>query len=358
MENQVNIDNQNSQQIRNNPVSQPVQVTDKHGLNYWMISTFILATVLVVSLTWFYIGSKTTKNNENTVPKITYNQDNSPTPTQKEVIKDKNMPSFAVFMREGAVYLKNFGTNQETKISKTTKVSSPNLSPNGKYVIYFSIIHAGGGFPRGDVFIADSEGKFEKNLGSTNEFVSRATWSKDGNYLGIILYSDESPDNSGRYTTFPAEILLFDASLQKEVVRTNIKSDQPLPPENNQYNLNLNCDSLEIKYMSFCYEYTAIVGVKQSTPEWNYKADQYRNSSFTKTGYKLTKSYKINNDLVVLEYYTGEPRNPESQWGIAGGVFVPGYDEGVTQTYTVLLTEMTNKAVVEIPNAVDTKFLF
>lgn len=90
----------------------------------------------------------------------------------------------------------------------------------------------------------------------------------------------------------------------------------------------------------------------------SYKIEDFRKSKYTKPNYNLTKSQKLDNGLVVLEYYTGEPQNPESQWGIGGGSFVPGYDKGVTETYTILLNEQSDKVILELPRAVDSDFVF
>lgn len=47
MENQINVGDQNTQQIGQNPISQPVTQQEKPKVNYWMISTIILSLVLV-----------------------------------------------------------------------------------------------------------------------------------------------------------------------------------------------------------------------------------------------------------------------------------------------------------------------
>ena len=50
MENQVNIDNQNSQQIGQNPIVHPSVVTKRPKVNFWMISTFILSVILIATV--------------------------------------------------------------------------------------------------------------------------------------------------------------------------------------------------------------------------------------------------------------------------------------------------------------------
>lgn len=49
MENQVNIDNQNSQQIGQNPIDQSTMIPKKPKINFWMISTLILFVILIAT---------------------------------------------------------------------------------------------------------------------------------------------------------------------------------------------------------------------------------------------------------------------------------------------------------------------
>lgn len=49
MENQMNVENQNTQQIGQNPINEPVLVPEKPKVNYWMISTLVLFLALVFS---------------------------------------------------------------------------------------------------------------------------------------------------------------------------------------------------------------------------------------------------------------------------------------------------------------------
>lgn len=49
MENQINIGDQNSKQMGQNPVNQQGQILEKPKVNYWMVSTLILFVILVVS---------------------------------------------------------------------------------------------------------------------------------------------------------------------------------------------------------------------------------------------------------------------------------------------------------------------
>lgn len=66
MENQVNIGNQNSKRIDQNPVPHPAQFPQKQKVNYWMFSTVVLVVLLIITGVYFYairatISSGTTK---------------------------------------------------------------------------------------------------------------------------------------------------------------------------------------------------------------------------------------------------------------------------------------------------------
>lgn len=62
MENQMNVSDQNTQQIGQNPVSQPVQTLMKSKINYWMISTLILLVILLISGVYAYTSRTKTVN--------------------------------------------------------------------------------------------------------------------------------------------------------------------------------------------------------------------------------------------------------------------------------------------------------
>ncbi len=53
MENQINVIDRNIQQVRQNPISQPAQLSEKPKFNYWMISTLILTVLLLGVLGWY-----------------------------------------------------------------------------------------------------------------------------------------------------------------------------------------------------------------------------------------------------------------------------------------------------------------
>jgi len=61
MENQTNVSDQNTQQIGQNPVSQPVQIPEKPRINYLIISLVVLICFVVFGVGGYYLG----KQNQN-----------------------------------------------------------------------------------------------------------------------------------------------------------------------------------------------------------------------------------------------------------------------------------------------------
>jgi len=61
MENQVNVNDQNSQQIGQNPISQPTEVQAKPKVNYWMISTILFAVLFLGTFVFFFVRNQKTE---------------------------------------------------------------------------------------------------------------------------------------------------------------------------------------------------------------------------------------------------------------------------------------------------------
>lgn len=350
MENGIEENNNQQTVFPQNPLPQNNVPINQKG-NFLLILG-IVVLVLIVGVIAYFLGAKNNQTNQYSTSKKE-NQQLSPTnKTEQKTITAT--PKLAAFMKKGDIWLKDFASNKELKVSKTSIVESPHLSSDGKYVAYFSIIHATGGFPRGNLYLTDAQGSNESSLGLTNGFASRLTWSKDANYLGYILFPDGQASKA----------VLYDAGLNKKITETEVNSlrkdssNIPVLTIDKSYNVDLNCNKLDTKYLSFCKEYEQVLNSDAKPYSGGYKTEQYSKSQYTKANYKLTRSEHLDNGLVVLEYYTGEPQNPESKWGEGGGSFVPGYDEGVTETYTVLMDESTGKIITEIPLAIDTNFIF
>lgn len=59
MENQINIGDQNTQQIGQKSVNQPIQVPLKQKINYWVIASVVFVILLIVTiLSWFLVHDK------------------------------------------------------------------------------------------------------------------------------------------------------------------------------------------------------------------------------------------------------------------------------------------------------------
>jgi len=312
----------------------------------------IILIILVIGIGGYYFG---TRNKQTVQDKTLNNVQPSPTSrisTTPPATMSKT-PYLAAFMRKGEIWIKNFLSNQEYKVSETAKVEEPVFSPNAKYLYYFEIVHAGGGFPRYGLFVSDVNGYSEKTFKMVaNQHASKLKWSSDGNYLGMVLFANDIPGGSQYFE----EAFIYDTGSQKE---TSLGKLTKGTSEGDAYLVNASCDKLELQYTEFCKEYVSYIAVpRNDVYKGGYKNEEYSKSKYTKSNYKLTKSERLENGLVVLEYYTGEPQNPESKWGIGGGVFIPGYDVGVTETYTILIDEQAGKILQELPMAIDSDFVF
>lgn len=311
----------------------------------------VIFFIVVVGVVPYILGSRNNK-----IPNAQQSQQiNQPSPTsinnQPSITSVNTNPKLVTFMRKGDIFIKNFTTNKELKVSKTSPVDTPHLSYDGKYVSYFHLIHGGNGFPTSDIYVTDTQSGYEANIGVGNP-ASRITWAKDGNYVGLISYFTDGK---------PTMAILYDPVLKKNILEQKVSKDAyggSALTTDKSYNVSLPCATLEQKYVTFCKEYESVLNKDLVRSDTAYKFEDYSKSNYAKPNYKLTKSQKLPNGLVVLEFYTGEPQNPESKWGIGGGVFIPGYDEGVTQTYSLLIDEATGKTIQELPLAVDTNWVF
>lgn len=77
MENQLNVGEQNTQQIGQNPISQPVQIPEKPRFNFWIFSTIILAILLLGVLGWYFLVSPQRTATKTNIPEISNNVDNN-----------------------------------------------------------------------------------------------------------------------------------------------------------------------------------------------------------------------------------------------------------------------------------------
>lgn len=74
MENQINVDDQNTQQIAQNFNSQPIQTPEKPKINYWVISTVFLFILLMTCGGWIVLNSKNKSSSQQPPANIQTNQ--------------------------------------------------------------------------------------------------------------------------------------------------------------------------------------------------------------------------------------------------------------------------------------------
>ena len=82
MENQMNVGNQNTQQIGQNPVSQPVLNPEKPKTNYLMIGGIILACFVLFGFGGYYLGKQSGKTQDLTTDNYSLPTKIPTTPTQ------------------------------------------------------------------------------------------------------------------------------------------------------------------------------------------------------------------------------------------------------------------------------------
>ena len=218
-------------------VSQPqpevikVPSNSRNPLKYILIALVILIIIVISGGAYVLNNNSVKKVLPSPTPMATINSTATPSPTA--VINEGsapsptpttiaiNSPKYMAFMKNGQIWFNDFLTNNQTvKVSKSNAVNSPKLSRDGKYVIYYSIVHATGGFPLTNIFLADTKGTSEINLGTSNDYASRLTWSKKEDYVGFILFSDNKQGTA----------VLYDALLQKTIFKYPIiivKTDMP-----------------------------------------------------------------------------------------------------------------------------------
>lgn len=263
----------------------------------------------------------------------------TPTPTIFVPQYAGQKPIMAAFMRRGQIWVKDYVTSEERKVSQTEPVEGPNLSPSGNFVYYYDIVYASGGYPRYRTYIADIHGNAEYKLsGATNFHGSKFKWSEDGHYLGVV-YLDDNP------RTKTSKVYLYDTSKQQEIlVGTSIPGDDI-------YDVDDTCTSLSDESKEFCIEYVSFLKKPRTSMYLNNAYEKYKNLS---NEYTLGSTIREDNGTIRLDFYKGKALHPYG--GI--GMYIPGYDEGVTDTYSILIDAHTDEVIDRIQNAVETDYIF
>lgn len=285
------------------------------------------------------VSIKTTENNSVTEKEASTSQ-----------IEFKNIQ--IVFMRLGEIWVKDVNQNIERKISKEKAVSDPFFSPNGKFVGYYSINRAGDGFPTSDLYISANDG--EKHFifpHPANYYGSKLLWSEDEKYVGVILFPNASKGM--------ASINIYSLSEEK-LFYIGETSEGP----RDKYNISeTSCDTQQLSsaLADFCHKYLAYIreprgnassieqmkqeDILRASVKEKYQMKDYNNDPYIKV---------LDNGLISAMFYKGKPSIKIADME----AYIPGYDPGVTQTYTLLLSSDINTVLVRIENAVDADFFF
>jgi len=150
MENQINVADQNTQQIGQDPAGQPIQIPKKSKLNYWLVSTVLLLVILLIGAGWF-IGNLKSKN-QIIVTTPTQVPNLIPTAVTGTVIPEVNYftarsldeSEKIAFVKGNEIWTSDIdGKNTKRLIAPTSSAYKPSLdsiawSPDGTKIIFFA----------------------------------------------------------------------------------------------------------------------------------------------------------------------------------------------------------------------------
>jgi len=90
----LNVGNQNTQQIGQNPISQTVEIQKKQKVNLWMISTLLFTLLFLITASIFAVNYSKMKNNQSYLPTIVAGISQTPTTNQPTTnIPTTNIPT-------------------------------------------------------------------------------------------------------------------------------------------------------------------------------------------------------------------------------------------------------------------------
>ncbi len=268
----------------------------------------------------------------------------TPTPTVFVPQYAGQKPVMAAFMRRGQIWVKDYVTGEERKVSQNEKVNMPSLSPDGNSVYYFEIIEAGGdGAPSYHMYIADTKGTYEHMFKDfSNYYASKPKWSSDGKYMGVVLINANSFNDH--------EIWIYDTINRKQILIGKLIGTIW---DGDSYKTKSTCPESDEEITHFCNEYLAYIAKdRKYNPETSIY-EKYKNIPHD-NGYIQSGINREDNGTVQIDYYTGTPIR---QAPVMGGYY-PGYDEGITDTYSILIDAHTNEVIDRIQNAVETDYIF
>lgn len=207
MENQINVSDQNTRQIGQNTVSQPVQVPEKPKINYWMISMLVLLLVFIglfgALKVLQKVGVTTKPESLTTQGEKQKNQQAIPTKRQYQRFIYCTVSRFAE--KYGGeytthVYVYDPDSKQEKEIisiptTKAINLSRISISPDRKKIAYSifeqTVPDTGAPYINKELWLVDV-GSLKRTLVFSDKkegsIIDYLTWSPDGSYL--IFYNN------------------------------------------------------------------------------------------------------------------------------------------------------------------------
>lgn len=193
MENQINVGDQNTQQIGQNPTNQPPisPAPEKPKINYWMISTIVLLVVIILtSVVFFFKSSKQYKQTQSTniEPTSTLTTTNE-TPT---LSTNGQLIGKLAFIKGDNLWISNNGVKKQlttdaipTEIPYWTGLpklwySNPQISPDGRKIAYLKNTNT----DARTLVVLDIDGKNTKQLANDVEWTMPIIrWSSDSQQI-------------------------------------------------------------------------------------------------------------------------------------------------------------------------------
>jgi len=190
MENQINVGDQNTQQIGQNPINQPPPVPEKPKINYWMISTIVLLVIMVmVGVVYFFIFKINYFTNhtqsKSAVPTATVNELTS-------LFTNGKLLGKLAFIKNDNLWLSNNGVEKQlttdaipTEIPYWTGLpklwySNPQISPDGRKVAYLKNTNT----DARSLVVSDIDGNNVKQLADDVEWtMPLIQWSNDSQQI-------------------------------------------------------------------------------------------------------------------------------------------------------------------------------
>lgn len=231
MENQINVGDQNTQQIGQNPVNQPVQVTEKRKLSYWIIPTMLVAVILIVA--GFVVFSMVKQSTEKSSGVQQAPDAQTITPSQLQPTVD--LATYKIWLDyeekigdntyTNGIYLldpnnpppKKILDNPDHQNVNNSQFIKLKFTTDGKYLGWIkSGRQKGPSFEYGEVNDSTiSNIKSVKEIGSS--YLENFSWSPDGQRFAIL-------ERVGEGSEYSYKVRIFDTKTTSQIIEFQIAS--------------------------------------------------------------------------------------------------------------------------------------